>query len=160
MRANEWMLWYFTSRDAGIATLIARGFHWVGGVLFWEDMSSGGGRSGGQEGGDRNGRKVLVVIGGRDQVIDGWKVWHYLTKGTPAPSPRASQTYSPALDIAHLNAEEEEQSQSQLKDTDTRIWRDPHGARTVVLNTQLDHAQILISAKKRAFVVERIVQRS
>ena len=62
--ANEWQLWYFTSRDLDISRTLARHFFWTENILWKEDLV------------DKN---VGVVLSGRDQIVDTREVWHYLT---------------------------------------------------------------------------------
>jgi len=62
--ANEWMLWYFASRDADIAWVLARHFFWSENILWKEDLE---------------GKPVGVVLGGIDQIVDTGEVWRYLT---------------------------------------------------------------------------------
>lgn len=57
-RANEWMIWYFTSRDIGIAALLARQFFWSDGVLWKDDPVL-----------KSENRQTLIVLGGSDQII-------------------------------------------------------------------------------------------
>lgn len=63
--ANEWQLWYFASRDPDIARTLARHFFWAENILWREDIV---------------GRRVGVVLSGRDQVVDTGEVRRYLTQ--------------------------------------------------------------------------------
>lgn len=67
-RANEWMIWYFTSTDLSIATLLSRNFTWFNGVLWKDDEVL-------------QTRQSLVVLSGRDQIVAASRVWKYLTDG-------------------------------------------------------------------------------
>ncbi|KAL6300229.1 hypothetical protein BKA93DRAFT_542925 [Sparassis latifolia] len=62
--ANELQLWYFASRDPDISRTLARHFFWSQNLLWKEDL---------------DGRRVGVVLSGRDQVVDTRKVRKYLT---------------------------------------------------------------------------------
>ncbi|EKM52202.1 uncharacterized protein PHACADRAFT_148672 [Phanerochaete carnosa HHB-10118-sp] len=64
--ANEWQLWYFASRDPDIARTLARHFFWAENILWREDIV---------------GRRVGVVLSGRDQVVNAGEVRRYLTQG-------------------------------------------------------------------------------
>ncbi|GJE96956.1 alpha/beta hydrolase [Phanerochaete sordida] len=69
--ANEWQLWYFASRDPDIARALARHFFWAESILWREDLA---------------GRRVGVVLSGRDQIVDADEVRRYLTlDADPAP---------------------------------------------------------------------------
>ncbi|KAH9952035.1 Alpha/Beta hydrolase protein [Amylocystis lapponica] len=63
--ANEWQLWYFASRDPDISRTLARHFFWAQNVLWKDDLA---------------GRRVGVVLSGRDQIVDAPAVWTYLTE--------------------------------------------------------------------------------
>lgn len=62
--ANEWMLWYFTSRDLDIAYVLGRHFFWAQNVLWKEDLE---------------GKRVGVSLSEEDQIVDTPEVWKYLT---------------------------------------------------------------------------------
>lgn len=62
--ANEWLLWYFASRDPDVARTLARHFFWAENVLWKEELE---------------GRRVGVVLCGRDQVVNAEAVRWYLT---------------------------------------------------------------------------------
>ncbi|KAH9941213.1 uncharacterized protein BXZ73DRAFT_88379 [Epithele typhae] len=70
-RANEWLLWYFSSRDLDIARALARHFFWAENVLWKEELE---------------GRRVAVSLSGRDQIVDAPEVWQYLTGELEGPS--------------------------------------------------------------------------
>ncbi len=62
--ANEWLLWYFASRDADVGRTLARHFFWAENVLWKEDLQ---------------GENAAVVLSGEDQIVPTAKVWEYLT---------------------------------------------------------------------------------
>ena len=62
--ANEWQLWYFASRDMGIAHALARHFFWTEIILWKEEL---------------DGLRSAVVLAGQDSVLDAKEVWRYLT---------------------------------------------------------------------------------
>ncbi|KAI0703756.1 Alpha/Beta hydrolase protein [Cytidiella melzeri] len=62
--ANEWLLWYFASRDPDIARSLARNFFWAESIL-WKD--------------DLKGRKIGVSLAEKDQIVDAESVRKYLT---------------------------------------------------------------------------------
>ncbi|KAK0470354.1 uncharacterized protein EV420DRAFT_1499974 [Desarmillaria tabescens] len=63
--ANEWLLWYFASRDADVGRTLARHFFWTENVLWKEDLQ---------------GENAAVVLSGEDQIVPTAKVWEYLTE--------------------------------------------------------------------------------
>jgi pimeloyl-ACP methyl ester carboxylesterase len=62
--ANEWQLWYFASRDADVSRSLSRHFFWTENVLWKEEL---------------DGRPVVVVLSGDDQIVDSEAVRLYLT---------------------------------------------------------------------------------
>lgn len=64
-RANEWQLWYFASRDPDIARTLGRHFFWNECITWKEDLMRG--------------RRVAVVLSGKDQIVDARAVRMYLT---------------------------------------------------------------------------------
>ncbi|KAI0771077.1 Alpha/Beta hydrolase protein [Trametes elegans] len=62
--ANEWQLWYFASRDPDIARALARHFFWTENILWKEDLE---------------GKRVAIVLSGKDQIVDSKEVRRYLT---------------------------------------------------------------------------------
>lgn len=62
-RANEYQLWYFASKDLGVAHTLARRFSWNANIIWKEDL------------GDRN---VTVVLCGQDLIVDAEAVGQYL----------------------------------------------------------------------------------
>ena len=66
--ANEWQLWYFASRDPDIARTLSRHFFWSQNLLWKEDIG---------------GRRVGIVLGAIDQIVNTPAVHQYLTDGAP-----------------------------------------------------------------------------
>jgi hypothetical protein len=62
--ANEWELWYFASRDADVSRALSRHFFWAENVLWKEELE---------------GRRVGVVLSGKDQIVNAEEVRKYLT---------------------------------------------------------------------------------
>ncbi|KAF8343122.1 uncharacterized protein EI90DRAFT_3115609 [Cantharellus anzutake] len=135
-RANEWMLWYFSSRDIAVAGVLGREFFWHEGVAWRENIV--GVMQEEPIGGSPRLLSTLVVLSGKDQIVPAGKVWRYLTNG--------------ASDI---------QCSTGLREDDdkaARIWENDDHSLKVVCYPSLDHAQILASRKKMRLVVARIVQ--
>ncbi|KZV88806.1 hypothetical protein EXIGLDRAFT_741085 [Exidia glandulosa HHB12029] len=63
-RANEHQLWYFASRDPGVAHTLSRRFFWGDNILWKSDLQ---------------GVRSAVVLSERDQIIPASEVWTYLT---------------------------------------------------------------------------------
>ncbi|KIY46852.1 hypothetical protein FISHEDRAFT_66270 [Fistulina hepatica ATCC 64428] len=76
VRANEWQLWYFASRDPDISRCIGRSFFWADNILWREDV----------EAFVRDGeRHFAVVLSEADQIVNSRAVHRYLT-GEEHPS--------------------------------------------------------------------------
>ena len=67
-RANEWQLWYFASKDPGVAHTLGRRFFWSENVMWKEDV----------EDLVREGKQVAVSLGGRDLIVNTAAVRRYL----------------------------------------------------------------------------------
>lgn len=62
--ANEWMLWYFASRDPDVSRTISRHFFWAENILWKEDLRD---------------KVMAVALSGQDQVVNTEAVRKYLT---------------------------------------------------------------------------------
>ncbi len=62
-RANEYQLWYFGSKDMGVAHTLSRRFFWSENILWKHDLEA---------------RRVTVVLCGKDVIIDTEAVAQYL----------------------------------------------------------------------------------
>ncbi|KAK4172081.1 hypothetical protein QBC36DRAFT_338695 [Triangularia setosa] len=65
-KANEWQLWYFASMDLGVGEGLGRHFFWRENILWKEDLVK------------KRGRRVAVVLSGRDLIVDTGTVAKYL----------------------------------------------------------------------------------
>ncbi|KAH0827380.1 hypothetical protein J3R83DRAFT_4033 [Lanmaoa asiatica] len=62
--ANEWLLWYFASRDPDVSRTLLRHFFWAENILWKEDLHD---------------KVVAVALSGQDQVVNAEAVRKYLT---------------------------------------------------------------------------------
>ncbi|KAG8213576.1 hypothetical protein J3R82DRAFT_10243 [Butyriboletus roseoflavus] len=62
--ANEWLLWYFASRDPDVSRTLSRHFFWAENILWKEDLRD---------------KVVAVALSGQDQVVNAEAVRRYLT---------------------------------------------------------------------------------
>jgi pimeloyl-ACP methyl ester carboxylesterase len=76
VRANEYQLWYFGSKDLGVAHTLARRFFWSESILWKEDLGLKDVNGG-------EGRNVTVTLSGRDLIVDTNAVRRYLTAASP-----------------------------------------------------------------------------
>jgi hypothetical protein len=72
VRANEYQLWYFASKDVGIAHTLARRFSWIDNIIWKEDLGIKSERN------QEQGRNVTVVLSGKDLIVDAETVALYL----------------------------------------------------------------------------------
>lgn len=70
VRANEYQLWYFGSKDMGVSHTLSRRFFWSENILWKHDLQ---------------GRRVTVVLCGKDLIVDTEAVGRYL-KGSSITS--------------------------------------------------------------------------
>ena len=70
-RANEYQLWYFGSKDIGVAHTLARRFSWIDNILWKEDLGL-------KAENNQGGRNVTVVLSGKDLIVDTETVGQYL----------------------------------------------------------------------------------
>jgi pimeloyl-ACP methyl ester carboxylesterase len=66
--AKELVLWYFGSKDIGVAHTLSRHFFWSENILWKEELGVNDGQ-----------RTVTVVLSGNDDIIDAQTVRRYLT---------------------------------------------------------------------------------
>jgi hypothetical protein len=71
-RANEYLLWYFGSKDIGVAHTLARRFSWIDNIIWKEDLGIKDQKN------QEEGRNVSVVLSGKDAVVDAETVAQYL----------------------------------------------------------------------------------
>ncbi|KAJ5337394.1 hypothetical protein MYU51_020379 [Penicillium brevicompactum] len=71
-RANEYQLWYFGSKDIGVAHTLARRFSWIDNIIWKEDLGIKAEKD------QQEGRNVTVVLSGNDLIVDTQTVGEYL----------------------------------------------------------------------------------
>lgn len=67
-RANEWQLWYFASKDPGIAHALGRRFFWSQNVMWSKNV----------EDFVHDGKRLTVSLGGKDLIVKTVAVGRYL----------------------------------------------------------------------------------
>jgi hypothetical protein len=118
-RANEWQLYYMASKDLGVAHTLARRFFWSENILWREELHQG-----------FPGRRVTVILGGKDIIVNTENVGPYLA-----------------------NASEESRAVGAWKDWE---WTGEESLE-VVYFPELDHAQVFERPKRMKELV-RIVR--
>jgi pimeloyl-ACP methyl ester carboxylesterase len=71
-QANEWQLWYFASKDPGVAHALGRRFFWSQNVIWKKDV----------EDFVNEGRQLTVSLGGKDLIVNTEAVGRYLTNSS------------------------------------------------------------------------------
>ncbi|BFZ61202.1 hypothetical protein YB2330_002261 [Saitoella coloradoensis] len=92
-RANEWLLWWFASREAGISYSLGRNFFWFENILFRNEIGRRTEKDIALIGHDaewdisqsrhegRWAEKACIVLAGKDQIAPTKAVWKYLNQG-------------------------------------------------------------------------------
>ena len=139
--ANEWQLWYFASKDPGVAHTLGRHFHWSQNLLW---------RSRIMELVDR-GMKVTASLARRDLIVDTESVGAYLMEGTLSDP------------VLVKNDQGEEKMELRMEKDDEhwkkRQWSGKKGLE-VLWWDDLDHAQIFDTKERREKLVKVLVEYS
>lgn len=135
VRANEYQLWYFGSMDLGVVHTLARRFCWSENILWKEDLGL-------STNDNQEGRKVTVVLSGKDLIVDTEAVGEYLM---------SALAEGPAADPTDMSQASSDKVKSSWK---TRPW--VGSGLEVIWFEQLDHAQVFDLRKTRKPVVRVI----
>jgi pimeloyl-ACP methyl ester carboxylesterase len=131
--ANEWRLWYFASKDPGVAHTLGRHFHWSQNILWRsriEELVQGG-------------MKMTVSLARRDLIVDTEAVGRYLME-KKAPE-------------SAVNGDVKEQSGKEEDDLwKKRPWKG-EGLEILWWDT-LDHAQVFDEKATRAKLINVLVE--
>ena len=134
-RANEWQLWYFASKDPGVAHSLGRRFFWGENVMWKEDA----------EDLIKEGRRVTVSLGGRDLIVNTEAVGGYLAdSGTVrAEGTGKGSGHAKEKEIC-VNGKEDAWKDKEWKGDGLEVlWFD-----------HLDHAQVFDTKATRARLVK------
>ncbi|RMZ76718.1 hypothetical protein DV737_g4730, partial [Chaetothyriales sp. CBS 132003] len=88
--AIEWFLWYFGSRDIGVAHTLFRTFFWSENILWKEDILH---------------HRCIVFLGEKDSIVNAAKVLAYLRDGTEADGERrghGTEVWQQQRETSHL----------------------------------------------------------
>ena len=130
--ANEWQLWYFASKDPGVAHSLGRRFVWSENVMWKEDAKDF----------VKGGSRVTVSLGGRDLIANTEAIGRYLTDSVTA---RAEEL------VRH--AKEKKECENGKSDA----WKDKEwegNGLEVLWFHHLDHAQVFDKKATRARLVK------
>lgn len=139
--ANEWQLWYFASKDPGVAHTLGRHFFWSENVL-WRDHIM-----------DlvRNGTRVTASLASDDLIVDTESVGMYLTE-YQVPDPMLKQDVDGR---EHMELQAPKGAASHWKQ---RPWRGK--GLEVMWWEGLDHAQVFDRYGTRTKLVDVLVEYS
>jgi len=145
VHANEYLLWYFGSKDIGVAHTLARRFFWSENIIWKEDLGL-------EVEQWEEGRKVTVVFGGKDILVDTNTVGRYLM-GASFKGPqiidkeiRMASEIKMATVSGLVSAEGEEWK--------TRPWMG--SGLEVLWYEQLDHGQVFELERNRRPIIKVI----
>jgi pimeloyl-ACP methyl ester carboxylesterase len=145
VHANEHLLWYFGSKDIGVAHTLARRFFWSENIIWKEDLGL-------EVEQWEGGRKVTVVFGGKDILVDTNTVGRYLV-GASSKGPQISDK------AIRMASEITTATSSGLVSADGEEWktRPWMGSGLEVLwFEQLDHGQVFELERTRRPIIKAI----
>ncbi|KAK3628061.1 hypothetical protein LTR56_008679 [Elasticomyces elasticus] len=143
--ANEWQLWYFASKDPGVAHTLGRHFFWTENVLWREDIMKLI---------HQNGMKMTASLASRDLIVDTKSVGAYLMEGgLPDPVLVKDDTTG-----KHMELEIKGEKRQRQEEWKTRNWKGE--GLEVLWWDNLDHAQVFDAKTRRARLVEVLVEYS
>lgn len=134
-RANEWQLWYFASRDPGVAHSLGRRFFWSENVMWKEDAKDL----------VKDGRRVTVSLSGRDLIVNTEAVGRYLADGATAKAE--------GNDMGSERRKEKGFGPSDTKDA----WKDAEwegNGLEILWFDHLDHAQVFDTKATRGRLIK------
>jgi pimeloyl-ACP methyl ester carboxylesterase len=145
LRANEYQLWYFGSKDMGVAHSLARSFFWSQNIVWKEDLGVAGAN-------EEQGRDVTVVLSGRDLIVDTEAVRRYLTTSFPEGGKLNGEV------VSTTNSNGKTQT-TKISNKDIGAWANGRWMRSgleVLWFEHLDHAQVFDCEETRRPIVEAI----
>ncbi|KAI9684195.1 MAG: hypothetical protein M1829_003465 [Trizodia sp. TS-e1964] len=125
-RANEWQLWYFATKDMGVAHSLARSFFWSQNILWREDIAE---------------LPTTIFLGGRDLIVNTHTVAGYLTGQRGAANGYVDVEPSGGGDGNGTGTGPEISMVEEDWKDDAAGWESKDGALKVVWCEMLDHAQ-------------------
>lgn len=138
-RANEWQLWYFASRDPGVAHALGRRFFWSQKVIWHNDV------------GDliNEGMHITVSLGGKDLIVNTEAVGRYLTDSRATKAGQAG---------VRNRQEDESCTSAHLKEDAWKHMEWKGKGLEVLWFEHLDHGQVFDRKTTMARLVE-VVQK-
>ena len=141
-KANQWQLWYFASKDPGVAHVLGRHFHWSQNVLWRDHIMKL----------VDNGMRMTVSLASKDLIVDTEAVGAYLAQDE-VPDP-------------HLITDKTNQDRMELKTEGKVKRRNEHWKERIFTGKGLDvlwwdgldHAQVFDQAETREKVVRVLAE--
>ncbi|EMC94174.1 hypothetical protein BAUCODRAFT_36646 [Baudoinia panamericana UAMH 10762] len=147
--ANEWQLWYFASKDPGVAHTLGRHFFWSENILWRERIMQL----------VDSGMRVTVSLGRRDLIVDTPAVGAYLMEHkVPDPVVVRDGTNEKHMELLDGAPTGEKASREKTADWKTRPWKG-QGLEVLWWDDQ-DHAQVFDEASSRKKLVDVLVEYS
>lgn len=141
---NEWQLWYFASKDPGVAHTLGRHFFWSQNVL-WRDRIMEL---------VNNGMKMTASLASKDLIVDTQAVGMYLTEHQiPDPVLKEDEDGRKQMEL-----QVDEHAYGTANQWKRRAWQ---GKGLEVINWEgFDHAQVFDQPSTRARLIDVLVQYS
>ena len=137
--ANEWQLWYFGSKDPGVAYTLGRHFHWKQNLLWREHIMDL----------VQTGTRVTASLASRDLIVDTQAVGTYLTQHL-IPDPVMTKDKD-----GHEQLALETTGEGKSKAWKSRAWEGK--GLEVLWYDGLDHAQVFDTSASRTRLVNVLV---
>jgi len=144
--ANEWQLWYFASKDPGVAETLGRHFFWSQNVL-WRDrimeLVEGG-------------MRMTASLASRDLIVDTEAVGRYLL-AYEMPDPVLVKDEANQKHMALETPDKKKQRNAKAEEWKHAEFTGKKGLE-VLWWDDMDHAQVFDAKKTRAKLVEVLVE--
>lgn len=137
VRANEYLLWYFGSKDLVVAHTLARRFAWNENIIWKEDLVL-------NENNNQGGRNVTVALSGKDVIVDAEAVGQYLMSSS------SEETLMASKEAVSTGSETREMQNAWKR----KSW--VGSGLEVLWYEQLDHGQVFDREKTRRPIIKAV----
>jgi hypothetical protein len=141
VHAKELILWYFGSKDIGVAHTLARRFFWHENILWKEDLEVDGRK-------EVESRTVTVVLSGKDDIVDAKAVRQYFTSslaGSAMHDEKIWKTKGSESNVGMTIVHEEIESMEITSWTESRL--------KIIWFERFHHGQVFDFKKARKSVI-------
>ncbi|EXJ94686.1 hypothetical protein A1O1_03083 [Capronia coronata CBS 617.96] len=147
--ANEWLVWYFGSKDMGVAHTLSRTFFWSQNILWKDDLFA---------------HRATVFLSAKDSIINAPQVRRYLQAMEEEEEEEEKQEKGGVQEKGHASVPVPDNVTTQIEKskTDQPTTTDlcNHGSLDVVWCPDLDHGQIFDLAHWRGRLKEEILKKA